>query len=361
MSDLEKKIKVLIVDDSSLIRRVLADVINEHPKMEVIGYAMNGRMALRQLEALEPDIMTLDVEMPFMNGLETLKEVKNIKDIPVIMFSSLTASGAEVTIQALELGAFDFLQKPESIHELEIVKNDIYTKILLAVESSKAQRNSVATRNLIKAKSTTQAPVVERVIVNKPVTKKITRVKTVVIGTSTGGPQALKEVVPYLPPDLPAQILIVQHMPPKFTEMLAQRLNNMSKIEVREAKEGDELQAQLALLAPGGYHMCVNQSNRIVLNQDPPLWGVRPAVDITLASSSQVFKEDLISVILTGMGHDGRDGCGVVRKNSGYCIAEDKSTSVIYGMPKSVIDAGHANEIVPLHEVANAIVKAVYR
>ena len=347
----EKKINVLVVDDSTLMRRMVTDIINKHPKLNVIGFASDGRSAIEQLEKLKPDVITLDVEMPFMNGLEALREIRRIRPTPTIMLSSLTRTGAEVTIQALELGAVDFIQKPEGNNVLGVkqIEHEIVTKILLA--STTSHSRNIRNQN---QKYSVEVPVIKT-------TPKAGRVKTVVIGCSTGGPQALKEVVPFLPQDLPAQFLIVQHMPPKFTDMLAQRLNKISQITVAEARENDTVEAKHALLAPGGYHMTVDDKGKIKLNQEPTVWGVRPAVDITLASAAKVYKEDLICVILTGMGHDGTEGAGVVRRYGGYCIAEDESTSVIFGMPKCVIEAGHANEVVPLYKIASAITNAVYR
>lgn len=344
MENSENKINVLVVDDSSLMRRMIIDILIRHPRINVIGFAMDGKMALSQIERLKPDVITLDVEMPFMNGLETLKAIQHIKSISTIMLSSLTKKGADITIQALELGAVDFIQKPENTNDLNVIAEELVTKVLMAADLTRT--NQVPAQR-------TEVPLLK--------SNKAGRIRTVVIGSSTGGPQALKEVIPYMPEDLPAKLLIVQHMPPKFTDMLAQRLDKASSITVKEAKDGDPLEPKKALLAPGNYHMCVDINNRIKLNQEPPVWGVRPSVDMTLASAAKIYKEDLICVILTGMGHDGSQGAGIVKKFGGYCIAEDKSTCVIYGMPKSVIDAGYADEIVPLHKIASAIVKAVYR
>lgn len=348
----QDKVRVLVVDDSALMRRMIVDILSKHPKIEVAGYAINGQMALLQLEKLKPDVITLDVEMPFMNGLEALREIRKIRPTPVIMLSSLTKAGAEVTLQALELGAVDFIQKPESnkAADLQNIADNLAEKIIMAATIGKNKTNLPHTA----IKQSIEIPVIKT-------TPKVTRVKTVVIGSSTGGPQSLKEVLPYLPENLPAQILMVQHMPPKFTDLLAQRLDKISPFSIKEAKDGDAIEAQHALMAPGGFHMCVEGYNKIKLNQEPPLWGVRPAVDLTLSSAAKVFKEDLICVILTGMGKDGTKGAEAVKKFGGYVIAEDKSTAIIYGMPKSVIDAGHADEVVPLHRIASAIVKAVYR
>lgn len=346
-----KKIKVLVVDDSTFMRRIIIDILNSHPDIQVAGIAINGKMAINQLNQLQPDVITLDVEMPFMNGLETLREIGRIKPTPTIMLSSLTSSGAEITLQALDLGAFDFIKKPENStpEELKSLKEELISKVLAASKTKKQ------TRILAEPPKRQEN---RRVSVRTGL--KSNRVKTVVIGSSTGGPQALKEVVPYLPKDLPAQILIVQHMPPKFTDMFAQRLDKLSEFSVKEAKDGDIIEAKHALLAPGNYHMIVDSNNKVKLSQEPQVWGVRPAVDMTLASAAKIYKEDLICVILTGMGHDGTQGAKAVKQFGGYCLAEDKSTCIIYGMPKSVIDAGYADKVVPLDKMAEAIIEAVY-
>ncbi len=347
---INKKINVLVVDDSTLMRRVITDLLQKHPSINVVGYAINGKMAIRQVKSLKPDVITLDVEMPLMNGLETLKEINKIRPTPTVMLSSLTKEGTDVTIQALELGAVDFVQKPDSRKfDLNAVEEELVQKVLIA---------SQIVHTKLKEYSQIQIQKKETPLIRT--TQKISRVKTVVIGCSTGGPQALKQIIPQLPHDLPAQYLIVQHMPPSFTEMLAQRLDKMSKITVKEAKDYDTLEAGQALLAPGNFHMIMGSQNKVKLTQEPPVWGVRPAVDITLASAAKLFKQDLISVILTGMGSDGSRGVEVVKRLGGYSIAEDQSTCIIYGMPKQVIESGHVDKVLPLHDIVNGIIKAVY-
>jgi len=297
MNNSGKKINVLVVDDSTLMRRVIMDILNSHPDINVVGYAINGKMALEQLEKLKPDVITLDVEMPYMNGLETLKEIRKIRPTPTIMLSSLTKAGVEVTMQALEYGAIDFIAKPDNKnYDLKSIQEELINKILAAAEAFPVKLIPKPTIHTFKT------------------IPKASKVKTVVIGSSTGGPQALKEVVPYLPKDIPAQFIIVQHMPPKFTDLLAQRLNNMSLISVSEAKDGDILKTGHAFVAPGGYHLCIEEYNKIKLTEDPPLWGVRPAIDITVTSAAKAFRKDLICVILTGMGHDGTRGVEYAQK-----------------------------------------------
>lgn len=341
------KYKVLIVDDSAFIRSIISDILKNHPQIGAIETAINGKDALRKIETFQPDVITLDIEMPIMNGLDTLKEIMKIKKIPVIMCSSLTTDGAEVTLKALELGAFDFIPKPQSVfgQEIELLKQEILNKILTA-----------ATGRQIFVKRI--EPEIKPIL---PSVKSSVRTdKLLIIGASTGGPQALKEVVPYLPKDLPVNILIIQHMPEKFTEMFAQRLDRASQLTVKEAKEGDKLEHGVALLAPGNFHMELKDKDSITLNQKPQVCGVRPAVDVTILSAAEIYQNNIICVILTGMGHDGTKGTAEVKKHGGYCIAEHESTCTVYGMPKNVIETGNANEVVPIHKVADSIIKAVY-
>lgn len=339
--------KALVVDDSAFMRKIISDILKTNPQISEVQTAHNGQDALKKFVEFHPDVITLDVEMPIMNGIETLQEILKIKKVPVIMCSSLTKAGAEITIKALELGAFDFIEKPGTVSgdKIKTLEKDILNKISVAISSKMSSIKRVE-------------PQIHSNFTNISFSGK--KPKLLIIGSSTGGPQALKEVVPYLPENIPANILIVQHMPEKFTEMFAQRLDKMSKISVKEAREGDVLTKGHALLAPGNYHMQVSDKGTISLNQQPQVLGVRPAVDITLASVAQLYKQDVICVILTGMGHDGTQGASVVKKFGGYCIAEHESTCVVYGMPKSVITAGYADEIVPIHKVAESIVKAVY-
>jgi len=343
----EKLFKVLVVDDSAFMRKVISDILKTHPQVGEIDTAFNGQVALRKLNEFNPDVVTLDIEMPVMDGITTLQEILKVKKIPVIMCSSLTKAGAEITIKALELGAFDFIQKPESIHgdKIKTLEKSLLDKVMAAVSS----------KNIASVKITPQ--IKPNLVSPNPSGK---RTKLLMIASSTGGPQALKEVVPYLPADIPAKIVMVQHMPEKFTEMFAQRLDKMSKISVQEAKEGDILKEGKALLAPGNFHMLVTEKGSIALNQEPSVLGVRPCADLTIASVAKIYKEDVILVVLTGMGHDGMQGSTAVKKYGGYCIVEDESTCIVYGMPKSVVQAGNADEVLPIHKIAEAIIKKVY-
>ncbi|MGD9581141.1 MAG: chemotaxis response regulator protein-glutamate methylesterase, partial [Vampirovibrionia bacterium] len=333
------------VDDSLFMRQMISDILNKHPDIEVIDTAANGKLALRAIERHKPDVITLDVEMPEMNGIEALKIIQQKFKTPTIMVSSVTTNGAQITLQALDIGAIDFITKPSGSISLDIgqISDEIIEKVLFAAKSKPITAKPKAIAKFI------------------PKTRTIKSNKIVVIGSSTGGPKALKEVVPLLPADLPVPVLIVQHMPPVFTNSLAKRLDAISMLKVKEAEEGDKLEAGTILLAPGDYHMCLDKTGKqITLNKEPSVWGVRPAVDITLESVIKVYGKNVITAIMTGMGHDGSNGAKAIKKHGGYCIAQDEATCTVFGMPKTVINNGCANEVVSLYEISNAIVKQVY-
>ena len=261
------------------------------------------------------------------------------------MVSSVTTNGAQVTLQALDIGAVDFITKPSGAISLDINKiSDIITEKVIFAARSKT--------------SFVKPGVIKRFV---PKIAKIKSNKIVVIGSSTGGPKALKEVIPLLPADLPVPVLVVQHMPPVFTNSLANRLDAISMLKVKEASENDKLEVGTIYFAPGDYHIWLNKSGtHISLNQDPSVWGVRPAVDITLASVIKHYGKNVIATIMTGMGHDGSNGSKELKKQGGYCIAQDEATCTVYGMPKTVIESGCANKVVSLYELSNAIVEQVY-
>lgn len=352
MSTENQQYKVLVVDDSLFMRRILADILESDPRLKVIGTAYNGKMAIDSIRELNPDVVTMDVEMPVMDGLETLKELRKITSVPVIMISSLTEKGSEVTIKALELGAFDFIQKPDkgSGITVEDIKQDLISKVILAAQTA------VKTAFTFKKKDEEKVSTPRPTISISPSQKTD---KMVMISSSTGGPQALKTVISALPKNLPAKVLIVQHMPAKFTETFAQRLDTMSELDVFEAKDGDVPEPGKVFLAPGNYHMDLDHQGIIRLNQQPAILGLRPCADITINSVSRIYRENLICVTLTGMGHDSRDGITFAKKNGALAIAEHESTCVVYGMPRSVIEAGLADVVVPLEDIPNEIVKAV--
>lgn len=339
--------KILIVDDSAFMRQIFKKIIENEPGLTLVGTARHGKQALQMIPKLKPDVITLDIEMPVKNGLETLEEIMRLeKPIPTIMCSSL--DDRETVLKALELGAFDFIPKPSKSLTLKIseIAHDLTIKIkaaaILDKKPSTVKPVTLLKKKIHKAKSPDQYPIIA-------------------IGTSSGGPKALKAIIPAFPADLPAAILIVQHMPPGFTASLAKRLDQNSAIKVKEAMEDDQLQPGLALIAPGGYHLEVTDNNHILLNQKPTKWGVRPCVDYMLISASQVFTHRMIGVILTGMGQDGAEGMKVIKANNGYGIIEDKSTAQVYGMPGATIRANAYDQIVPLDQIPEKIIDVIER
>ncbi len=351
-----KKIKVLVVDDSALMRKIISDIINEQAEMEVIDTAKNGEELLVKISRYTPDVITLDIEMPKMNGKETLKQLKRTNiNIPVIMLSSISKAGIESTMECLELGAFDFIAKPSGVISLDLnkVKDELVEKIKLAFMQKKSKTTLTSERILI---------------ANKEITRRITtrvenvqgrNIEAVVIGASTGGPKALYQVITALPSDIGVPVLVVQHMPVGFTKAFAERLNLNSKIKVIEASDGDNVEKNIVYIAPGGYHMEIGSGKKIHLNTEPTIWGVRPAVDKLFISATKVYGAHLLSVILTGMGRDGAKGTAAIKDNGGITMAEHESTCVIYGMPKAAFETGKVDEIVPLPNVAREIKKFV--
>lgn len=332
------KVKVVVVDDSALMRKIIADMINEEIDMEVIEVCRNGKDLIDKLDKLNPDVITLDVEMPVMDGVSALKSMKKIgKNIPVIMLSSLTYKGAVTTIECLEAGAFDFIGKPSGSISLDInkVKDELVSKIRMA--ASRKVPSKIA-------------PQVQRKEVSN-------RTEAVVIGASTGGPKALTTVISALPKNLGFPILIVQHMPVGFTKAFANRLNNTCNIKVVEAEKGQTIEKDIVYIAPGGYHMEVSRDKKINLTLEPAIWGVRPAVDKLFISAGKVYNKNLVSIVLTGMGKDGADGSIKVKENGGFTVAEHESTCTIYGMPKSAIETGIIDEILPLGQIPSKIIK----
>jgi two-component system chemotaxis response regulator CheB len=345
-------VKVMIVDDSAFMRFTLAQQLGEHAEIMVVGTASNGREALKLIPKLEPDVITLDVEMPHMDGLTTLRHIMTEFPRPVIMFSSLTKEGAAETIQALMLGAVDFIAKPSNRVDTRAVMGEMTTKIMHA---SRAKVKCVSTHSLIRHTVTpTELPAkkLHGYQKNTPV---------VLIGSSTGGPGALSEIVPSLPANFPSPVLIVQHMPAGFTHSLSERLNSISQLNVKEAEPGDALMVGRVLLAPGGFHMTIDENEEIAINQKPAVHGVRPAVDVTLTSLIQRFGKNIVAVILTGMGSDGTHGASLLHSDGGYVIAEHESTCIVWGMPRSVVEAGAANAVLPRPQIVGAMEEAIRR
>ena len=358
----DRKIKILVVDDSAFMRRVISDIINSDYRFTVIGTAKNGEEGLEKVRELDPDVITLDVDMPEMDGLEMLKILMKENPKPVLLISAYTKEGADTTIRALGLGAADFITKPSNIFKMnekeirdDIIKESywfqIYQIFHLIIKSVQANQAKILVQKIKKSKSK-----------NNRLTQIL---KIVAIGTSTGGPRALQEVLPDLPQSLPATYVIVQHMPSGFTKSLAERLNNICQIRVKEAEDKDVLHPGVAYIAPGNYHILIEKmpySNDlwIRLSSSPSVSGHRPSVNVMLNSLSEINSNDIIGVIMTGMGNDGCEGMKKLKSNNNaYVIAQDEKTSVIYGMPKAVIDEGIADAIVPINKIAKEIIRVV--
>lgn len=342
------KIRVLIVEDSAFMRQFIANIISTDPDMEVVGAAKNGLEGVEKSRELEPDVITMDVEMPVMDGLTAVREIMATNPTPIIMLSSVTTDGAESTLRALEYGAVDFLTKPSGSISLDLnkKKDEIIQKIRVA---SKARVRTILP----------QISKMPSAMLSKPVGPPKNLQKIIAIGTSTGGPKALQEVIPLLPRSIPAGVLIVQHMPKGFTKSLAKRLDQLSHITVKEAEDGDELVAGLALLAPGDYHMVAQETGGRVtvrLNQNPLVSGHRPSVD-TMFTSVAALSMEKIGVILTGMGGDGSNGMVLIKENKGKTIAQNEETCIVFGMPKVAIEKKAVDKVVPLKHIAMEIMK----
>lgn len=332
-------IKLLIVDDSAFMRRIIVDLVGELEGIEVVGIARNGLDALEVIPKLQPDIITLDVEMPKLNGIETLKKIKKLYDIPVIMLSSL--SGMDITIEALQIGAIDFIEKPS---DLQADLNDLKIELNNKIKSS-----------VNKGPTTTQVRNVKPSLESKTTNKKI---KAVVIGASTGGPKALVYLISRIPKDLSIPIFIVQHMPKGFTTSFAARLDNESKVKVVEAKDGMKIENGVVYLAPGDFHMTI-EGEKICLNTGDKLHGVRPAVDFLFNSAAEIYGDSLLAIILTGMGKDGAEGMQTVKRSGGYNIAQNEETCVVYGMPASAVAKGVVHEVLSLDGISTNMNKMI--
>ena len=334
--------KVLVVDDSVFMRKIVSDMLESDPRIKVCGNAKNGIEAIEKVKELKPDVVTMDVEMPRMDGLTALGHIMKECPVPVVMLSTLTQKGADATLTALSRGAIDYVQKPSGAVSLDVRK---VQSILLEKVKAAAQSNP---RTLIPKKKSAPA---------KPLRyTPSSTTKIIAIGTSTGGPASLAEIIPQFPADTPP-MLIVQHMPADFTARFAERLNDTSVIRVKEASAGDKLEPGLALLAPGDYHMTVGKDGRVHMNKNPKIHGVRPAVDPMMTTASEVYKSKMIGVIMTGMGRDGATGIEVIKKNNGATIAQDEASCVVYGMPQEAYKTGCVDRVVPLSQIPAEVLR----
>jgi two-component system chemotaxis response regulator CheB len=344
------RIGVLIVDDSVVIRRLVSDVLAADPDIEVLGTASNGKIALDKLDQLSPDVVTMDIEMPVMDGLQTLRELRKVRPrLPVVMFSTLTERGGTATLEALSLGASDYVTKPANVGSVPQAMESVRTQLIPKIKALCWRPTATATAPVARTAARTTA-------------RPASRVDVVAIGSSTGGPEALQKVLPQLPAGFPVPVLVVQHMPPLFTRLLADRLNKQCAVEVAEATDGAVLRPGLVLIAPGERHLTVVRRRDEVcvrLTDDPPENFCRPAVDPLFRSVSDVYGGNVLAVVLTGMGQDGRRGAEAVRSRSGHVYAQDAATSVVWGMPGAVTEAGLADRVLPIGDVARDIIAGV--
>lgn len=357
------KIRVLVVDDSIFMRRMISDIIVEDGRFDVIDTAKNGVEAVEKARKLRPDVITLDIEMPEMNGLQALERIMTEQPTPVVMLSSLTEEGAKETISALELGAVDFVRKPSGSISLDLykVKALLIDKLLIAAQTKAMRFVPRKPSPFIWSKPPIASPAAKVNRSDAPATAKIDRI--VAIGTSTGGPRALQQVITELPSSFPAPVLIVQHMPPNFTKSLAQRLDATSRIRVLEAEDGDVLCNGTAYIAPGGWHMTVRKddgSYKIRLSKEEPRSGHRPSVDVLFESLLPFNELRRHIVIMTGMGSDGAKGMLALRQaGASSTIAESSETCVVYGMPRAAVEMKGAALQLPLHSIPAKLIELV--
>jgi two-component system chemotaxis response regulator CheB len=369
-------VTVLIVDDSNFFRRRLTEMIDQCPGLKVIGTASNGREGVAKAIELKPDVITMDYEMPMMDGISAVREIMAKRPTPILMFSSLTYEGARVTLDSLEAGAVDYLPKNFD----EISRNAVELKNKLAERINmvaKAGRRSLATPAMASfrssataaaltktvrdaapaplARDNVAAPLKEVPVARQPATRTRRNFSLVAIGTSTGGPVALQNVLTALPAKFPFPIVLVQHMPSTFTAAFAERLNNLCKIEVKEAVDGDMLRPGLALLAPGGKQLMISKGGKIKVLPGDERVNYKPCVDITFASAANVYRDQVLAIVLTGMGADGCEGARLLKQNGSVVWAQDEATSVIYGMPMAIAKANLADEILPLQQVGSRL------
>jgi two-component system chemotaxis response regulator CheB len=350
-----KRIRVLVVDDSVVVRRMLREALASDSSLEVAGVAANGKIALSLVEQLSPDIVTLDVEMPEMDGLELLRHLREkFPVLPVIMFSTVTERGAAATLDALSLGARDYVTKPANVGSVttavERIREELVPKIK-ALCGVRVENGFDPLRNTIAAK-----------IQSFQTTQTIPPIEVVAIGTSTGGPNALAEVLPHLPPDLPVPVLVVQHMPPTFTKFLAERLNGHCALTVQEATNNEVVQRGQVWIAPGDYHLTLRQEGtkvRLRTSQGPPENSCRPAVDVLFRSVARTYGPHALGVVMTGMGQDGLLGAEELKSAGATVFAQDEASSIVWGMPGYVVEAGLSDRVLPLPQLAGEITRKV--
>ena len=350
------KIRILVVDDAVVMRKLITESLRQDPDLEVVGVAANGRIALQKIPQLNPDLLTLDLEMPEMDGLTTLRELRKLyPDLPVIIFSTLSRQGAGATLEALSVGANDYVTKPANVGSVMEAMERLQTELIPKIKAH--------CRKLLASPAIGQPPspwaqlppAPPRRLSNLPIA-------VVCIGTSTGGPNALAEIFREFPADLPVPIVVVQHMPPMFTAMLAERLDAQSALPCHEGADGQVVERGHAYLAPGGHHMVVERTGgavRLRIHDGPMENSCRPSVDVLFRSVAAAFGGAILAVVMTGMGQDGLRGSAAIRECGGRVIAQDEASSVVWGMPGQVAQAGLAEKVIPLNQIGREITRQV--
>jgi two-component system, chemotaxis family, protein-glutamate methylesterase/glutaminase len=347
--NLKKKIRVIVVDDSALVRKILQEIIDRQPDMECVATANDPLIARDLIRNLDPDVLTLDVEMPRMDGIDFLERLMRLRPMPVIMVSTLTDQGADITLRALELGAVDFVAKPKVgvANGLNILSSSIVEKIRIAAVSTVKKRTQPATKDTV-----ARAPMARGAMGG------LSTEKVVCIGASTGGTEAIKEVLIHLPADFPA-VVITQHMPPGFTASFAARLDGLCQIHVKEAVNGERILPGHAYIAPGGcqFHIAKSGANYVcVVDDGPPVNRHKPSVEVLFRSAAQYVGANAIGVMLTGMGNDGAVAMREMKDKGSYNYVQDEATCVVFGMPREAIEEGAANEVLPVQSIASKVI-----
>jgi len=361
-------ITVVVVDDSAFMRKSLSIMLESDPQIKVVAVARDGKEGIEKIREFHPDLVTMDIEMPVMDGLTALGIIMKEMPLPVLMVSSLTTDGAKSTLDALNLGAVDFIPKELSFVSLDIVKikEELISKVKQIVQSRslqfRMQRVSAVSRGVLQSSAAGKAAGAA----SSPAARGAWPVKKglrgVVLGISTGGPFALLQTIPKLPKDFPVGIAIVQHMPPRFTRSMAERLDGVSQVRVKEAENGDRMEPGLVLVAPGGEQMSFRANGtsvKVQITAEPLNTLYRPCADVMMTSAVEAFNGPLLGVIMTGMGKDGLEGLKLIKQKGGYVLAQNEETCVVYGMPKAAVDSGVADMVVPLEDIPQAITRIV--